>query len=82
MDKQKQIEEMATILCEGCRKQPWTVTCMHDDCNVEKHIRKLVLAGYGNLKEFARFIKSKLFDLGNVVIEQDIADWLKEYLNG
>ena len=32
-------------------------------------------------REFASFVKSKLFDLGNIVNERDIDDMLKEFFN-
>lgn len=85
MDKQKQIEGMAQTLCK--KYNHGEIFCSYENakcdlccCDAEK-AQLLVNAGYGNLKEFASFIKGKLFDLGNVITEQDIDDLLKEYLN-
>lgn len=88
MDKKQQIEEMAKAIPDMVQLGSWAFDLTSTYTPQQAFLKKkaiayeLVNVGYGNLKEFARFIKSKLFDLGNVVTEPDIDDLLKEYLNG
>ena len=49
--------------------------------NMESYYENFVLpkARKEMAREFASFVKSKLFDLGNIVNERDIDDMLKEF---
>lgn len=86
MDKQKRIEEMANEIAKACPD------LAQDSCNgipcVTCLTTTLVNAGYGNLKEFAKRLKSIAFNgykdgtTGEIVYAVTIADideLLKEY---
>ena len=82
MDKEKQIEEMAKVLCAD------SVKCKHcpnrgfskERCNIIRHMRWLQHEGYGNIeqavREFAEELKKKFDGLNcdEVYFEGDYVD--------
>ena len=49
--------------------------------NTEDKLTKINAQAKQAVKEFAERLKEKLFDLGNIVNENDIDETLKEFIN-
>ena len=76
-DKEKQIKEMEIVMAVNWFNETILGTA---ERLYDAGFRKLPEDSKDGVVKFANFIKSKLFDLGNIVNESDIDDMLKEYL--
>lgn len=91
MEKEKQIEEMAKVLCslikDGIRKDCEKCYFKHDGyrhtCKFRKRAIKLYKAGYGNIKEAVKEFAEKLksFIIGNCCVVNDDVDKIYKKIN-